>query len=80
MKRTILNLIGITLMLTGILLIISNFHPIPWLWIFSPIWEIIALLIIEIILMFISTLFSVIKANIRAKKEAKRWENVRPKK
>ncbi len=57
--------------LSGILLIISQFHNISLVWILSPFWITLSIIIIEILLVLIGGFFSLLKSLFKFNSERK---------
>ena len=59
-SNTFLDLLIIMIVAVVILWGVSQFYPISWIWILSPIWNVIFLILIEIILVLFKTLLILI--------------------
>ena len=67
--RDLLSVLPICVMLAAILLLVSCKYPISWVWILSPIWEMIALVIIGFICALITILIEAIRDYVKSRKE-----------
>jgi len=73
-KETLLyvkDLILDCVILSGILLIISQFHNISLVWILSPFWITLSIIIVEILLVSICGFFSLLKSLFKFNSERK---------